>query len=93
MPRTVQVEVCLNGTNENPYHQYHLSQNPFPQFAVYPYDAACLRLQALGGDPIPNTDYIRQTLAGFEASFVEGICRRFEPGKYVRFYITFPWDD
>ena len=93
MPRTVRVEVCLNGTDENPYHQYKLSQNPFPQFAVYPYDRACLQLQSLGGDPIPDTDYIRRKLVGFEEPFIEGICRRFVPGKYVRFYIEFPWED
>jgi len=84
--------VELNGTSENPYHKMGLTQNPFPQTAKYELDAHCLRLQSLGGDPIPNTDYIRERLAGgFSDEFIELCCRNFQPGKMVKFVVE--WKD
>ena len=79
------IKVSLNGTNSNPFHAFGLTQNPFPQIAEHEYAGACLRLQKLGGDPIPNVEYIRETLKGFSEEFVELCCKQFVPGKYVTF--------
>lgn len=81
--------VELNGTDENPYHRLGLTQNPFPQLGKAEYDAAERRLHSLGGDPIPDTDYIREKLKGFNPEFVELCCSKFEKGKMVKFYIEF----
>jgi hypothetical protein len=74
----------------DPFHQSGLSQNPFPQLADARYDQACLRLQKLGGDPIPNTEYIVETLQGFSPEFVFLVCSKYRPGEYVRFTVTIP---
>jgi len=81
--------VTLNGTDVNPYHVFGLTQNSFPQIAKAEYSRAVLQVQKLGGDPIPDTDYIRRVLAGFSDEFVELCCSRFKKGKMVRFEVTF----
>ena len=86
----MKLRVDLNGTSENPYHRYGLSQNPFPQLAKHEYSGACRRIQYLGGDPIPDTQYIRKILEGFSDEFVELCCERFVPGKYISFNVEFP---
>jgi hypothetical protein len=99
--KTRTLTVILNGTNENPYHQFGLTQNPFPQIGDYRYSAACLRMQALEGDPIPydpenpmvHRTYIREKLRGFDPAFVESVADKFQPGVTVRLDITFPEDD
>ena len=85
----VRLEVCLNGTDENPYHKMGLTQNPFPQLAVHEYAAAELHLQKLGADPIPDTDYIRKHLEGWTDEFVDICCRMFKKGEYVTFTVEF----
>jgi len=82
--------VQLNGMNENPYHKFGLSQNPFPQIAKYEYTHWILQVQKLGGDPIPNTQYIRDILKGCTKEFIDVCCQRFNPGKYVTFEVEFP---
>jgi len=84
------ITVCLNGTNRNPFHRWGLRQNPFPQMARAEYDAADRRLNSLGGEPIPDVEYIRKTLSGFSPEFVELCCSKFVKGEYVRFRVTFP---
>jgi hypothetical protein len=81
--------VCLNGTRDNPYARYGVTQNPFPQIARHGYDAACLRLQSLGGEPIPDVQHIRDTLEGWDPAFIELCCRNYRPGVYVKFCIEF----
>ena len=85
----VTLSVTLNGTDINPFHIYGLSQNPFPSVAKYEYLPYILHLQKLGGDPISDTDYIRQHLQGWEPEFIELCCQKFEKGKYIRFEYTF----
>lgn len=86
------LKVELNGTDENPFHKMGLTQNPFPQLAKAEHDSACLKLQSLAGDPIPNTDYIRERLKDhFSDEFIELCCEEFKPGEFVKFYVT--WDD
>lgn len=88
--KTQLLRVVLNGTDENPWHKMGLTQNPFPQLARAETDGAVLRLQSLGGDPIPHTDYIRERLHGFTPEFVELVCSKFKKGEIVRFLVTFP---
>lgn len=86
----ITLKVELNGTNKNPYHTYGLSQNPFPQVASKETDAACMALQALGGDPIPDVDYIRAKLnPHFSEEFVELCCNRFVKGAIIRFSVRY----
>lgn len=87
--RRIQFTVRLNGTDENPFHKFGMTQNPFPQVARYEYTRHLLRLQKLGGDPIPDTDYIRRTLTGFSEEFVDLCCTRFKKGEMVEFEVYF----
>lgn len=82
--------VQLNGTDENPYHKWGLRQNPFPQIARYETLGAVLNMQKLGGDPIPDVQYIRDTLRGYEPEFIELCCSRYKKGEYVQFKVEFP---
>jgi hypothetical protein len=84
------LKFTLNGTDENPYHKWGLKQNPFPQIAKYEYMAACRQLNKLGGDPIPNTDYIRAVLEGWSQEFVDKVCESFVPGEIVRVSVEVP---
>lgn len=84
------IKVVLNGTDENPWHLYGLSQNPFPQIAKAEVSGLLLHLAALGGDPIPNVEYIRGYLKGWSDEFVELCCAKYEQGKMVEFHVEFP---
>jgi hypothetical protein len=86
---TYNLTVRLNGTGENPYHQFGLTCNPFPQLGVNQWDER--PLQKLGGDPIPHDNaeaYIRETLKGFSQDFVDLCVSQFRPGKYIEFEVT-----
>jgi hypothetical protein len=83
----MQVTVQLNGTDSNPYHRLHLGFNPFPETPTEFNDEPIRRL---GGDPIPDTDYIRKVLDGFSAEFIELVCSKFEKGKMVTFTVVMP---
>lgn len=86
------LKVKLNGTTSNPYHQYGLRQNPFPQIAKAEYLEAVLRVQSLGADPIPHNNsekYIRRILVGFSEEFISLCVRQFIPGEMVSFDVTF----
>jgi hypothetical protein len=85
----MKLRVELNGTDTNPYHAMCLTQSPFPQIAKYEYAALCLHLQALGGDPIPNEQYIRNHLKGWSKEFVDLCCNRFKKGEYIVFEVEF----
>jgi hypothetical protein len=87
---TVRITVYLNGTDKNPFRVFGLNQNPFPQIAKHEYAGHLLHLQALGGDPIPDTDYIRRYLAGWNSTFVEVLCSQFRKGEMVKFDVEFP---
>jgi hypothetical protein len=83
-------QVVLNGTDENPWHRLGLRCNPFPQIARAEYTEPLLHLNKLGGDPIPDTGYIRSHLEGWAPEFVEACCARFKKGAIVKFEVTFP---
>jgi len=85
----MKLEVVLNGTDTNPYHKLGLTQNPFPQLGKAQYDQHVLALQSLGGNPIPDTDYIRKVLKGWSAEFVDLCCKTFRKGEMVKFTVTF----
>lgn len=86
----MQITVRLNGTDTNPYSKWGLRCNPFPQIGRAEYDAAERRLNSLGGEPIPDTDYIRHTLKGFSSEFIELCCSNFRKGEYIEFLVNFP---
>lgn len=85
----MQIEISLNGTKENPFHKLGLSCNPFPQTGTTGYDAACMILQSLGADPIPNKEYIREKLKGFGQELIDLCCEQYKEGEYVKFTVTF----
>lgn len=86
----MKLTVALNGTNENPFHVLGVTQNPFPQIASYEHTGHVLHLQALGGNPIPDTEYIRNHLEGWSKEFVDLCCRKFVKGEMVKFDVEFP---
>ena len=84
--------VRLNGTDTNPYIELlGLPCNPFPQIAKYEYQRECMKVQELGANPIPDTDYIRKHLKGFSHEFVELCCECFRKGQYIEFEVA--WKD
>ena len=83
------LNVVLNGTDTNPWHKLGLPQNPFPQIAEYAFTVGCLQIQKLGGNPIPNEEYIRETLKGFSKEFIDLCCANYEKGKMVIFNVEF----
>ena len=89
----MQIAVALNGTKSNPYHQYGVRFNPFPQTGNRALANAEMRLNELGGDPIdPDTykEYIREKLYDFSEEFIELCIRNYKPGEYVRFLVNMP---
>jgi hypothetical protein len=86
----IELYVTINGTGMNPWHRFGLRQNPFPQIGKAEYAAGERQLASLDGDPVRTADDIRGRLAGFEPEFVEGVIRRWQPGRRVRFKIVFP---
>jgi hypothetical protein len=87
----VKLTVALNGTKVNPFEKLGVRCNPFPQIADYEHSTHCLRVQELGGDPIPNQAYIREKLKGFSPAFIDLCCQTYTKGKYVKF--TVEWNE
>jgi hypothetical protein len=49
-----------------------------------------MKLNLLAADPIPDTDYIRKTLAGlFSEEFIDLCCKKFVPGRVIKFDVYF----
>jgi hypothetical protein len=86
----IELNVTINGTGMNPWHCFGLRQNPFPQTGKAEYAAGERQLASLDGDPVRTADDIRERLTGFNPEFVEGVIRRWQPGRRVRFKIAFP---
>ena len=86
----IELDVTINGTGINPWHRFGLRQNPFPQTGRAEYAAGERKLASLDGDPVRAADDIRERLAGFDPEFVEGVIKRWQPGRRVRFKIVFP---
>jgi hypothetical protein len=86
--------VALNGTTTNPYKAlYQIKSNPFPQIAESHYVWRCLRMQELGGEPIPHDhyqSYIREKLEGFSTEFIALCIQKFRAGEYIKFDVFFP---
>lgn len=86
---TVTLMVTINGSI-NPWQQYGLRYNPFPQTAISEFHAAEIRLNSLDGDPVTSPEDIRRRLDGFSDEFM-GLCiAQWRPGRRVRFAVTFP---
>jgi hypothetical protein len=86
----IELNVTINGTDVNPWHRFRLRQNPFPQIGKAEYAAGERQLASLDGDPVRAAEDIRERLAGFAPEFVEGVIRRWQPGRRVTFKIVFP---
>jgi hypothetical protein len=98
----MRLPVSLNGTATNPFIRFGLTINPFPSIALAAYDfgltanplaAYDAGVRQLGAEPIPPERaeaYIRETLAGFSAEFVDLCISQYRPGEYVTFGVTFP---
>lgn len=91
--KMLSLRVTLNGTDKNPWHEYHLTANPFPQIAKAEYGPALRNLAKLDGDPIPHDqaeEYIRGILKGWDEKFVDLCVAKFKPGERVQFEVEFP---
>jgi hypothetical protein len=90
----MKVQIILNGTEENPWHELGLRANPFPGIPKWEAAGANAVLRALDSEPIVDESDLRSRLEGCTPEFIEGCVERFEPGKRVKFIIEFPnpWD-
>jgi TorA maturation chaperone TorD len=52
-----------------------------------------LHLARLDGDPIPDTDYIRNHLRGWSPEFIELCCKQFRKGELVAFDVVWRGDE
>jgi hypothetical protein len=86
----MQIRVTLNGSPTNPWHQYGLKANPFPQIPKAEFRTANEMLQRLDSDPLTSTDDIRRILDGCDSEFVDLCCRVFKPGERISFDVTWP---
>lgn len=87
------LKVSLNGTEQNSFAAYGVSQNPFPQIASYELQAHIMNLQKLGGPPIPKDNaegYIREVLKGWSEEFISICLNKFVIGAYVKFDVDVP---
>jgi hypothetical protein len=82
--------VTINGTSVNPWRKMGLRQNPFPQLGIAELQAGEEMIASLDGDPVTCEQDIRDRLAGCTDELIEGCIARWQPGKRVRFSITFP---
>ena len=81
----------INGTAHNPFEQWGLKYNPFPQHGTYKLDVPDRALQSLGeANMTPTT--IRQRLGGiFTPEFIASIVQRYEMGAQVHCVVTCTW--
>lgn len=86
----MQLKVRLNGTSENGWHQFGLTQNPFPQIAKYELMHAMDQLNSLDGDPLKGPDDIRNRLKGWSQEFIDLCIERFKAGEQVNFIVEGP---
>jgi hypothetical protein len=89
----MQLHVTLNGTDKNPYARWGLKHNPFPQIPKAELGAAMMQLNSLGGEPLQGEDDIRERLKGWDDEFIDACLYHFKPGEYVRFTVSFPYDE
>jgi hypothetical protein len=87
------LQVSLNGTKINPFHKYGIKQNPFPQLGKAQWAEAERRVAQLGGNPLRDTDQIREILKGFDQTFVNLCCFHFKKGEYIRFAVEWTESD
>lgn len=89
-PKTKTLTIKLNGTEENPYHKYGLTRNPFPQIGKYEWSHVDHLLANLEAEPIKDDLDLRDRLKGCDPDFIQVCCERFQKGKMVVFELTFP---
>jgi hypothetical protein len=89
-PEQVEVTFTINGTGQNPYAYWGLSQNPFPSSGIHEFAAAEAHLASLGGEPILTEADIRDRLPGFDPAFVRRVIDAWVPGRIVHVTMRFP---
>jgi hypothetical protein len=90
------LDVALNGTRENPFHAFGLTQNPFPQLAKAELRHADSAINKLAAAPIPHDsygEYISKVLDGWDQDFIDLCIGNFRPGEYVKFSVYIPGPD
>jgi hypothetical protein len=86
-------EVTINGTDENPWYAFGLTQNPFPQIPVRQLQRAMEQLASLDGEPIKPEGYateIRKRLEGWSEEFVLLCIQNYKPGQRISFEVYLP---
>lgn len=87
-------EFEINGSDHNPYEQFGVKQNPFPQHAEAELNRADLAIQSLGGIPVTGPEDIRKRLRGvFSEAFIESVVQRYKPGVIVHCKVTCQWEE
>lgn len=86
----MKVTVTLNGGASNPWGQYGLRSNPFPQVPTAEYWVANRILASLDSDPIIDVEDLRHRLDGCSTELIEICVRNFNPGQRIRFDIEYP---
>lgn len=88
----MQVQVILNCTDNNPYLRMGLTANPFPVIAdASPkYQAANRILSDLKANPIKDENDLRARLKGCKEGFISLCVSKYEKGKMVKFWISWP---
>lgn len=86
----LEVVVIINGTDVNPWAQFGLTRNPFPQLGVGELTRGEMQVASLDGDPVTSADDIRTRLAGFAPEFVRLCVDNWRRGHRVGFTVTFP---
>lgn len=85
----MKVTVRINGTNENPWHKFHLTMNPFPQIAKFELHNHMMAINRLDGDPISSPEEIETILQqGFSKEFITLCKRQFRKGERVEFDVV-----
>lgn len=82
--------VVINGTDVNPWLEFGLTQNPFPQIAKAELMPAMAQLNKLGAEPIKSTAQIREILKNWSEEFISLCCEKYRSGKTVDFTVSFP---
>lgn len=88
----IEVTVTLNGTGVNPFLEWGLRRNPFPQIGRAEYDHVDRQINELAATPMADAEALRAWLTErrMDPKFIDLCCSLYKPGETVRFRIHFP---
>lgn len=86
-----QAVVRLNGTSVNPFRNWGLERNPFPQIGKSEYAHVDYCLSVLGATPMPTEDDLFRVLKelGATPEFTALCAAHYERGKVAQFLVEF----